>query len=376
MPATLPTGIPPDGSPGRRTRYAAPRHISRGTFAQSDKTPAITDVRAGNVGGRRQPGGVEERLEGVRTTAELLAGGLTAGRIRRLVRDGALRWLRPGVYASAGTVTALVGDARDEMGQAGREQLLRVAATLAVTGSRRREVIVRRHWCTGSAWWAAARTQSPRSRGLPVTGAATPAASGCWCTSPALPADHVVSYRGVPLTSVPRTVIDLARTLPFAEGVAVADSALHAGLTSKSELAAVIADCPRWPGLRRAREVTAFSDARSESVLESLSRALFHQAGLPPPDLQVWVGDDGEVIGRVDFLWRRQRTIGEADGAFKYQTPARARAQLDRDARLRTAGYEVVHFTWPEITRVPAQVVNSIRCVPFSPLSGPSAPAL
>jgi very-short-patch-repair endonuclease len=65
----------------------------------------------------------------------------------------------------------------------------------------------------------------------------------------------------------------------------------------------------------------------------------------------------------VDFLWRRYRTIGEADGAFKYQTPARARAQLERDARLRAAGYEVVHFTWPEITRVPAQVVDSIRVI-------------
>ena len=177
----------------------------------------------------------------------------------------------------------------------------------------------------------------------------------------ALPAEHVVSYRGVLLTSVPRTVIDLARTLPSAEGVAVADSALHAGLTSKAELSAVIADCARWRGLRRARDVTAFSDGRAESVLESLSRAVFHQAGLPPPDLQVWVGDDEEVIGRVDFLWRRYRTIGEADGALKYQNPARARAQLERDARLRAAGYEVVHFTWPEITRVPAQVVNAIQ---------------
>ena len=177
----------------------------------------------------------------------------------------------------------------------------------------------------------------------------------------ALPLEHVVSYRGVPLTSVPRTVIDLARTLPFAEGVAVADSALHARLTSKAGLAAVIADCPRWPGLQRAREVTAFSDARSESVLESLSRAVFHQSGLPPPDLQVWVGDDGEVIGRADFLWRRYNTIGEADGAMKYQTPARARTQLERDARLRAAGYEVVHFTWAQITRAPAQVIDEIQ---------------
>ncbi|MGI8447734.1 MAG: hypothetical protein ACR2MP_11260 [Streptosporangiaceae bacterium] len=153
----------------------------------------------------------------------------------------------------------------------------------------------------------------------------------------------------------------LARTLPFAEGVAVAGSALNARLTSKSELSAVIADCPRWRGLQRARKVTAFSDARTESVLESLGRAAFHQFGLPPPDLQVWVGDDGEVIARVDFLWRRHSTIGGADGAVKYQTPARARVQLERDARLRTAGYEVVHFTWPELTRVPAQVVDSIR---------------
>ncbi len=181
----------------------------------------------------------------------------------------------------------------------------------------------------------------------------------------ALPTDHVVSYRGVLLTSVPRTVIDLARVLPFGEGVAVADSALHARLTSKAELSAVIAGCARWRGLQRAREVTAFSDARSESVLESLSRAAFCQSGLPPPDLQVWVGDDDEVIGRVNFLWRRYRTIGEADGAFKYQTPARARTQLERDARLRAAGYEVVHFTWPQITRAPAQVVDAIQ-VAFS----------
>jgi hypothetical protein len=304
---------------------------------------------------------VEERVEGVRTTAELLSAGLSAGRIRRLVRDGALCSLRPGVYAPAATVTALVRDARDETARQAGVQLLRLAATLAVTGSRsagshRSAALVYGLGLVGRGPEPAAEiTRAPGDRGS-RTGDL-----GVLVHIAALPADHVVSYRGVLLTSVPRTVIDLARTLPFAQGVAVADSALHAGLTSKGELSAVIADCARWRGLQRAREVTAFSDARSESVLESLSRAVFHQAGLPPPDLQVWVGDDGEVIGRVDFLWRRYRTIGEADGAFKYQTPARARAQLERDARLRAAGYEVVHFTWPMITRVPAQVVEAIQ---------------
>ena len=294
------------------------------------------------------------------TTGELLSAGLSAGRIRRMVRDGALCSLRPGVYATAATISSQVRDARDERGRQAGGQLLRLAATLAVTGSRsagshRSAALVYGLGLVGGPESVAEITRAPGDRGS-RTGDL-----GVLVHIAALPAEHVVSYRGVLLTSVPRTVIDLARTLPFAQGVAVADSALHAGLTSKSELATVIAECPRWPGLQRAREVTAFSDGRSESVLESLSRAAFHQSGLPPPDLQVWVGDDDEVIGRVDFLWRRYRTIGEADGAFKYQTPARARAQLERDARLRAAGYEVVHFTWPEITRVPAQVVDSIQ---------------
>ncbi len=272
-----------------------------------------------------------------------------------------MRQLLTGVYAPAAALTSLTGGARDGQARQAGEHLLRVAAALAVTGSQ----------SVGS------HDSAARVYGLGVIGRDPPAAieitrapgdkggrtgrRGVRVHVAALPPAHVVSYRGVPLTSVPRTVVDLARILPFAQGVAVADSALNAALTSQGELSAVIADCPHWPGIQRAREVSDFSDSRSESVLESLSRAAFHQFGLPPPDLQVWVGDDDEVIGRVDFLWRRYQTIGEADGAVKYETPARARAQLDRDARLPAAGYEVVHFTWPEITRVPAQVVDSIR---------------
>jgi len=176
----------------------------------------------------------------------------------------------------------------------------------------------------------------------------------------ALPLEDVTRYQGVLVTSVSRTVVDLARAMPFAEGVAVADSALRDKRTTRGELDAVLVRCARWPGIQRARRVVAFADPLAESVLESISRAAFHEHGLPPPELQVWVGGD-EVVGRVDFLWREHRTIAEADGALKYTEPARALAQLNRDARLREAGFEVVHFTWAEITRVPAQVVGAIR---------------
>lgn len=140
-----------------------------------------------------------------------------------------------------------------------------------------------------------------------------------------------------------------------------ADSALRMRKTTVAEMRAVMADCGRWPGVKRAREVVAFSDGRSESALESIGRVVFREYGLPPPRLQVEVGGDLGVVGRSDYLWPEHATIAEADGALKYTSPDRAIRQLDRDARLRDAGFEVVHFTWREITMAPEQVVARIR---------------
>jgi Protein of unknown function (DUF559) len=177
----------------------------------------------------------------------------------------------------------------------------------------------------------------------------------------ALPGGHVTVRGGVRVTSVARTVVDLARTSPFRDGVVVADSALRNGQTSKDELLAVVADCANWPGIRRARMVVDFCDGKSESVLESISRVAFRDHGLPAPELQVWVGgEETGVVGRADFLWRRYQTIGEADGAVKYADTSRAMSQLRRDAELRRAGFQVVHFTWYEINKVPHQVAASI----------------
>lgn len=163
------------------------------------------------------------------------------------------------------------------------------------------------------------------------------------------------------MTSVARTVVDLARSTSFRSGVVAADSALYRRKMSRAELDAVIAACRRWPGIDRARRVAAFCDEKSESPFESVARVAFHEFGLPRPELQVWVGGDHGPIGRADFLWRQQRTIAEAGGALKYADPDRARQQLHRDADLRDAGFEVVHFSWRELTSSPGQVICRIR---------------
>ena len=176
-----------------------------------------------------------------------------------------------------------------------------------------------------------------------------------------LPRDHCALVLGAPVTSAARTVVDLARTSSFRGGVVAADSALRLGLTTKPELRSVLAACARWPGIARARQAVDFSDHRSESPFESIARVAFQIGGLPPPELQAWVGAGGEVVGRVDFFWPAFSTIAEADGALKYSDPQRARLQLDRDARLRAAGFEVVHFGWRELELSPDQVIQAIK---------------
>jgi hypothetical protein len=290
----------------------------------------------------------DKRFGGVVTTAELSAAGLSAGQIRRLARQGVLLHVGYGAYARA----ALVGD---RVG----EQTLRLASVLAVAGP----------GAVGSYHSAAAihglDLLGPQS---PEVVAVTRAPGGSRTGRPgvrvhvaALPSRHVTVRSGIRVTSVARTVVDLARTSSFRAGVVVADSALRGKQASRDELRAVIADCARWPGIRQANLVVEFSDGRSESALESISRVAFRDHGIPAPELQVCVGGDDGVVGRADFLWRRYRTVGEADGAVKYANTDRAISQLRRDARLRAAGFEVVHFTWQEIVQTPGQVAASIR---------------
>lgn len=312
------------------------------------------------VGGGRDAWGVNERLPkrlaGVVTTRELIAAGISPARIRVLAGSGVLVPVWRGVYARAAAKAALTR-------QPGGEHALQVAAAVAVTGPaaagshHSAAVIHRVDLLDDAPQGIVTVTRPPQAPGTRAVRA------GIRLHTAGLPAAHVLSLAdgGLRVTSVARTVVDLARAGSFRAGVVTADSALHGYRTSACELRAALAACACWPGIEMARRVVEFSDGRSESVLESVARVAFSEQGLPPPELQVWVGSDDGVAGRADFLWRGYRTIGEADGELKYQNPASARARFWRDAKLREAGFEVVHFGWDEILRVPRQVAVSIR---------------
>jgi hypothetical protein len=273
--------------------------------------------------------------------------------MRSLLRSGDLIRMRHGVYATRAAIAWATDDPR-------RRHTLDVLAATATVG---RDSVASHH--------SAARIHGLDLLGPPRRDAVTltrplsrrgcrPRGDGIVFHAAALPPEHVTKCWGALVTSVPRTVVDLARTLPFMDAVVVADSALRLGKVAKPELFLVADSCGQWPSVARARRAIEFADERAESVLESCARVVFYEAGLEPPELQAEFRGDGFVF-RGDFYWASHRTIAEADGMAKYEDPSRARDQIRRDRLLRDAGYKVVHFTWRELFEIPETVVGRIR---------------
>lgn len=178
---------------------------------------------------------------------------------------------------------------------------------------------------------------------------------------------EVVTLDGIRVTTPARTIADLARALPFEQALVAGNSALHRGLSTLDAVAATIERAPHHPRHRRALHVLAAMDGRLESVGESRSLALFVREQLPIPDPQTDIYDAQGFIGRVDFLWREQRTVGEFDGRVKYGrlVPAGHTAadvlweEKLREDRLRSAGWQIARWTWADLA-TPSTVLERI----------------
>lgn len=182
-----------------------------------------------------------------------------------------------------------------------------------------------------------------------------------------LPAHHLTVFDDAPATTLSRTAVDLGRWVTFRSGVVVMDSAIRLGCT-RAQLQSVARDCARWPGVRKAREAIAFADGRAASPLESVSRVVFRELGLPEPELQVALAWDefGNPRIVVDFYWPEFGVVGEADGLIKYDEELdpkgnSLRAEKLRQEELEGLGYIVVRWTWEQIWRTPDWVAARIR---------------
>lgn len=180
---------------------------------------------------------------------------------------------------------------------------------------------------------------------------------------------EVVRRKGMPVTSILRTLADIALTRPLIEAVMVADMALHTKQTSLTELQAEAAARATRPGVGRLRQVAELAEPATESPMETRLRLLLVLNGLPRPLAQVDLHDNrGRFLGRADFYYPACRLILEYDGGTH-------RTSLVEDNRrqnaLLNAGFRIRRFTGADVLAAPETVLASVRAA----LASPSAPA-
>lgn len=177
-----------------------------------------------------------------------------------------------------------------------------------------------------------------------------------------LRAAECTAHRGIPVTTVERTLLDLgavdARRVPKA-----LEQAEVLQLLDVSALQRLVDEHPRRPGtcaIRSALASAARSRGITRSELEDRFRGLLVDAQLPPAELNAVI-ELGSLVIEADAAWRDQRLIVELDGYAYHRTGAAFERDRARDRAAVAAGWRVVRITWRQLADDPDGVVRDLR---------------
>jgi len=176
-----------------------------------------------------------------------------------------------------------------------------------------------------------------------------------------LPSGDVLTAGGLEVTSLARTLCDLAASGGQGRTLRLLDQAVALGATPRwiHQRAAALAH--GRGGLDVLRAATAPGAAPVfRSWLERTLAALIAEAGLPEPTWNVAVADAKGKIGIVDALWAEEGLVVETEG-LRFHTSAEARRRdAERFNRLAAGGYTVRRFTWHDVVEEPELVAATI----------------
>lgn len=173
-----------------------------------------------------------------------------------------------------------------------------------------------------------------------------------------LPPGEVVDRYGIACTTPARATFDAVRQAGnLRSAVVVIDMALAAGIVTRVEIDALLADRAGWSGRALARAAVTLSDHGSRSPQETRMRLIWLlDAGYLRPLCNPAVGDSsGTWIGRPDLLSTELSVVGEYDGAF-HRGQARHRSDVRREDLFRRAGLEMFTIVGGDLVNVPLVV--------------------
>jgi hypothetical protein len=284
---------------------------------------------------------VEERIaliaggaHGVVTRAELRAAGVTAREIDRRIAKGALIPEYPGVYRAGHRAPSVEARYTAAVKAHGDGALLKGGAAAYLLGILKSPSPPSPEVLT---------TRDRRVKGVKTT------------RTRRIERQDVTDYKGIPCTTVPRTLVDLAAVLDEDDLARVCHEAGVKYRITPKQVEAVLARRPNSPGAAKLRAVMSGDVKVSLSALETGFHKRLDEAGLPIP------ATNKVASGRrVDCRWPGRLTV-ELDG-FRFHNSRHSWEQGNRREReARKRGEEFRRYTYDDVFTDSAYMLAELR---------------
>jgi very-short-patch-repair endonuclease len=269
------------------------------------------------------------RQFGVVARAQLAALGIGQTTIDRWLACGRLHRIHPGVYAVGHRSLSREGRFLAAVFACGDDAVLSHRAAAAL-------------WGFGPQ--AQAEVTAPVKRKLARSRAE-------------LPEDERTTLLGIAVTTVERTLVDLASDARIERLVREADVQR---LLSWPRLERLLDRYPRKRGTRKLRALAASARPITRSELEDRFRGLVLGANLPTPRFNTTL-ELNERRLEVDAWWPSRRLVVELDGHTYHANRAAFEADRERDRMLQASGIKVVRITWRQLREQRAAVARDLQ---------------
>ena len=157
----------------------------------------------------------------------------------------------------------------------------------------------------------------------------------------------------IPVTHLPRTLIDLAGLLSQNDAELALDSALRGRPGLRSWLMKTLAKYPpKAPGAAVVmRRLLALRTSPSDSGLEVKFEQLLRVSGLPAPTFRSPVYDDDGRIGSIDYIWEPQRIVLQTHGWQWHGHRQRWQRDVEQRRRLSVDDWKIIEVTRADLEK-------------------------
>ncbi len=174
--------------------------------------------------------------------------------------------------------------------------------------------------------------------------------------------DEVTKVNGIPITSVFRTIFDLAAIATEREVERAFHEAEVRRLTDRVSLPMLLERYPRRRGATVIRKVLASREPTgvTRNDFEERFVAFLDARGLPRPLLNGTLPVRGRLLS-PDCMWRRERLIAELDSREVHDTDRAFEGDRRRDRELLAEGWRSTRVTWHQLRDEPNAVAADLR---------------